>query len=130
VTLPSGAVIVTAQWALVTPDGVQGAADCGMEVRPAGRLPQEGVLVAGCELYDPRQGQPVGNVLLIAAPPSVAVVRIYGADSAFLAEHAMPDGGVLLVPRPEGQIHEVEAVTDGGVLLGRTEPLGHWTPTG
>ncbi len=128
IALPSGAVVVTAQWARETPEGDPGGADCGIEVRPAGPAPEDGVLAAVCELWDPVDGRALGTVLLVVAPPQVDRVRLYRGDSAFLAEHAMPDDGVLLVPRPEG-LTDIEAVTSGGVLLGRTQPLGHWMPT-
>ena len=128
VEVPSGAVVVTAQWTRLTTEGITGGADCGMEVRPAGTAPEDSVLAAQCELWDPVDGRAAGSVLLVVAPPQVDRVRLYRGDSAFLAEHAMPDDGVLLVPRPEGMT-DVEAVTPGGVLLGRTQPLGHWMPT-
>ena len=128
VELPSGAFFVSAQWARHTADGLTGNADCGMELRPAGQPPADGMLAAQCELWDPVDGRALGSVLLVVAPPQVDRVRLYRGDSAYLAEHAMPDDGVLLVPRPEG-LTDVEAVTAGGVLLGRTHPLGHWMPT-
>jgi hypothetical protein len=127
ITLPSGAVVVTAQWAREIPEGGPGGTDCGTEVRPAGARPEDGVLAAVCELWDPVDGEALGTVLLVVAPPQVDRIRLYRGDSAFLGEHAVPDDGVLVVPRPEGMT-DIEAVTSGGVLLGRTQPLGHWRP--
>jgi hypothetical protein len=128
VRLPSGAVLVSTQWARNGPDGLLGGSDCGMEVLPAEPAPEDGVLVARCELYDPSSGQPFDEVLLVVAPPRVAVVRIYRGDSEFLGEHAVPEDGVLVVPAPDGAA-EIEAVTEGGVLLGRSSPLGRWAPS-
>jgi DNA-directed RNA polymerase specialized sigma24 family protein len=127
VTLPSGAVLISAQWTRDGPDGYPVGSDCGVEVRPAGRAPEDGVLAARCELYDPVSGQSLAETLLVVAPPSVAVVRVYRGDDTFVAEHAVPDGGVLIVPAPEGTA-EIEAVTDTGVLLGRVRPLDRWVP--
>jgi hypothetical protein len=98
-----------------------------MEIRPAAAPPDDGVLAVRCELYDPVEGRGLGEVR-VRAPPQVDRVRLHRGDSTFLAEHETPDDGVLLVPRPEG-LGDVEAVTEGGVLLGRTEPLGRWMPT-
>lgn len=128
VTLPSGATAVTAQWILRTPEGFPGGADCGVEIWPASASPEDGVLAARCELYDPTGGRGLGEVLVVRAPPQVDRVRLYRGDSTFLSEHEMPDDGVLMVPQPEG-LGDVEAVTESGVLLGRTEPLGRWMPT-
>jgi hypothetical protein len=55
-------------------------------------------------------------------PPEVGLIRTYDADRVFLAEHAARDG-VLVVPMPLGT-RSVEAVTDGGVTLGRVDLLG------
>jgi hypothetical protein len=128
VTLPSGAVVVSTQWARNSADGLIGGSDCGMEIRPAGLPPAERVLAARCELYDPATGAAADVVLLVVAPARVDSVRLYRGDSTFLAEHAMPEDGVLVVPNPEGTT-EVEAVAEGGVLLGRTELLGRWWPS-
>ena len=128
IELPSGAVAVTAQWILETPEGHPGGADCGLEIRPSSANPEDGVIAARCDLYDPVEGRGLGEVLLVRAPPQVDRVRLYRGDSTFLAEHRMPDDGLLVVPRPDG-LGDVEAVTEDGVLLGRTEPLGRWMPT-
>jgi hypothetical protein len=127
-TLPSGAVVVSAQWAVVPPDAPVSGSTCGLEVRPAGRSPVAGLVAARCEVYDPGTGQQVDQVLLVVAPPDVALVRVYRGDSTLLAEHPVPDGGVTVLPAPSGSLR-TEAVTDGGVLLGRTEPLGQWLPS-
>ena len=128
IELPSGAFVVTAQWAHAAAEGFTGGSDCGLEVRPAEPPPADGVLAARCELWHPVDGRPLGAMLLVVAPPQVDRVRLYRGDGTFLVEHAVPDGGVLLVPGPEG-LADVEAVTSGGVLLGRTRPLDHWMPT-
>ncbi len=126
VELPSGAVLVSAQWAWENRDDIPGAADCGLEVRPAAPPPEERVFVAGCELFDPETGMPLGKVLAVAAPAEVASVRLYRGDGTFVGEHPV-SGSTLIQPMPEGT-HTVEAVTAGGVSLGRSELLGHWSP--
>jgi hypothetical protein len=127
VVLPSGALMVSGQWTGALPDGQPGGADCGIDVRPAGPPPEERVLAAGCHLFAPAEDRQLDSVLLVAAPPSVARVRVYGADGVFLDEFE-PVDGELVVPMPLGT-REVEAVTGTGVLLGRTPLLGHWTPS-
>jgi DNA-directed RNA polymerase specialized sigma24 family protein len=127
VELPSGAVVVSAQWARQTPEGPGGGVDCGLEVQPAGAAPERGLLAVLCPLYDPVSGRELDDVLLVVAPPQVDRVRFYGGDSTFLGEETVPDDGILLVPGPDG-LTDVEAVTSGGVLLGRTGPLGRWMP--
>ncbi len=127
-TLPSGAVVVSAQWALDPPDRSPSGATCGLEVRPAGSAPEDSLVVARCEVFEPGSGDPVRALLLVVAPRDVAMVRVYRGDSTFIAEHAVPDGGPVVVPAPAGSIR-IEAVTEGGVLLGRTEPLGQWLPS-
>ncbi|WP_324273348.1 hypothetical protein [Blastococcus brunescens] len=61
--------------------------------------------------------------LVVVGPPEVALIRTYDGDRVFLAEHSAQDG-VLTVPLPPGT-RSVEAVTGGGVTLGRVDLLGH-----
>ena len=128
VSLPSGALLVSVQWARALPDGQPGGADCGMDVRPAGPPPEQRVLAAGCHLFAPAEDRQLDSVLLVSAPASVARVRAYGSDGAFLAEHELVDGQ-LVVPMPVGT-RTVEGITGSGVLLGRIALLGRWTPSG
>jgi DNA-directed RNA polymerase specialized sigma24 family protein len=127
ITLPSGAFLVSAQWAWDIRDDYPGAADCGLDVRPAEPPPGERLLVAACEMFDPLEGRPLGKVLVASVPPGVAAVRLYRGDGGFLEEHEV-DGDSLVLPMPEGT-RRVEAVTADGVALGRSELLGHWQPT-
>jgi DNA-directed RNA polymerase specialized sigma24 family protein len=127
VTLPSGAVLVSAQWAWEVSADFPGAADCGLEVRPASPPPDERLLFAGCETFDPDNGEVMGNLLVGSVPRQVAAVRLYGGDGAFVEEHPVHDG-TLVVQVPPG-IDTVEAVTASGVSLGRSHLLGHWSPT-
>jgi hypothetical protein len=60
---------------------------------------------------------------VVVAPPEVALVRTYDGDRVFLSEHSTRDG-VLVVPMPLGT-DTVEAVTAGGVTLGRVDLLGN-----
>ena len=125
-TLPSGAVVVDGEWLLPveSPSGdyVQGG-DCGLAVLPAGRPVAERVHALGCAVVDPSGGgATVRSVLLVLTPPEVARVRLYDENSDFLAEHPVVDG-VVVIPAPRGMA-TVEAVTTGGVSLGRTDLLG------
>jgi hypothetical protein len=126
VRVPSGAVVLTGTWSRTEPDGTGTMGDCGTDVRPAGPPPTERVVAAACELWDPTTGAPVGSVLVVSAPPSVAAVRTYDGDGRYRGQHAVRDGRVL-VPMTSGAT-EVEAVTADGVLLGRSDllPTGTW----
>ena len=126
VSLPSGALLVSAQWAAALPDGQPGGADCGMDVRPAGPPAEERVLAAGCHLFARAEDRSLESVLVVAAPPSVAHVRAYGVDGGFLGQFDAA-GGRLVAPMPVGT-REVEAVTGGGVLMGRAPLIGHGRP--
>jgi hypothetical protein len=126
IRLPSGAFLVSAQWAWDIRDDFPGNADCGLDVRPADPPAEQRLLAAACEMFDPVEGASLGNVLVVSAPPGVAAVRLYRGDGTYLAEHPVDDGA-LVVPVPVG-MRTVEAVTAEGVLLGRSELLGHWSP--
>jgi hypothetical protein len=127
VTLPSGAFLVSAQWAWDVSDEFPGGGDCGLDVRPAQPPPDQRLMVAGCEMYDPQDGSALGTILVAAIPAGVAAIRLYRGDGAFLTEHEV-HGRSLVMPMPPGT-QSVEAVTAGGVLLGRSDLLGHWSPT-
>ncbi|MET0764587.1 MAG: hypothetical protein ABWY29_06950 [Blastococcus sp.] len=123
VTLPNGAVVVDGQWQLPPRAGapVQGS-DCGRTVLPAGAPAARRVYALVCEVVDETTGAPMQTTLVVVAPPDVVLVRTYDGNGAFLSEHPAHEG-VAVARRPIGA-HEVEAVTDGGVSLGRTEILG------
>ena len=74
-----------------------------------------------CEVVDDTTGAPMQTTLVVVAPPDVVLVRTYDANGSFLSEHPA-DEGVAVARRPIGA-QEVEAVTGGGVSLGRTEIL-------
>ncbi|GAA3161030.1 hypothetical protein GCM10010531_10790 [Blastococcus jejuensis] len=125
-TLPTGAVVVDGEWMLpVTSSSgrfVQGG-DCGLGILPDGRPVEDRVHALVCEVLDPSGGgATVRTYLVVLTPPGVASVRLYDDDGDFLEEHENADG-VLVVPAPRGTA-TVEAVTPGGVGLGRTELLG------
>ena len=123
VTLPSGAVVVTSQWLTPPlPDGSSTGGSCGQAVLPAGTPPERRVHALACEVVDGATGAPSGTDLVVVAPPEVALVRTYDDDRVFLGEHPVQDG-VLVVPMPPGT-DAVEAVTAGGVTLGRVDLLG------
>lgn len=127
VELPSGAYLVSAQWAWRNREDYAGSFDCGLGVRPADPPPDERLLVAACELHDPMGGEMLGMALVASIPPGVAALRLYRGDGTFVSEREV-DGRTLVAPMPQG-IRTVEAVTAAGVLLGRSEVLGHWQPT-
>ncbi|TFV65939.1 UNVERIFIED_ORG: hypothetical protein E4P37_08310 [Bacillus sp. AZ43] len=124
VTLPSGAVVVEAQWLLPEgPDGSVMGAVCGEAVYPAGPPVERRVLAAACEVVDRTTGASMSTSLVVVGPPQVTLVRTYDGDRNFLAEIPAHDG-VAVVPMPLGT-DTVEAVTSGGVTLGRVDLLGH-----
>lgn len=124
-TTPSGAVVVDGEW-LLSVDSPQGGyrqgGDCGLGTLPAGPPVAQRVHALGCEVVDPTTGSSiVWTVLLVVAPPQVDRVRLYDNASAFLAE--LPaDGGLVIAPMPR-LTATVEAVTAGGISLGRTQLL-------
>lgn len=123
-TVPSGAVVASVQWQVDSADGLGSyAAECGLEIRPAGVPAADRVYAAACELFDAATGQVTDTSLVVAAPSSVATVRAYDSGGRFLVEFPLADG-VLVVPMPE-RTARVEAVTRTGVLLGRTDLMGH-----
>ena len=125
-TLPNRAAVVDGEWLLpvasASGDYLQ-VGDCGLGILPAGPPVEQRVHVLSCEVVDPTHGDAVvQTVLLVVAPPQVALVRIYDGDSRFLVELPTVDG-VVVTPMPPGTA-TVEAVTAGGVSLGRTRLLG------
>jgi hypothetical protein len=124
VTLPSGAVVVTSQWLMPEePDGSYTGGYCGQAVLPAGPPVERRVHAVACEVIDRSTGAPLTTNLVVVGPPEVALIRTYDGDRVFLSEHSVRDG-VLVVPMPLGT-EAVEAVTGGGVTLGRVDLLGH-----
>ena len=127
ITLPSGAYLVSAQWAWTVKEDFPGGNNCGLAVRPSQPPPDERLLVASCDMYDPLDGRVLGTELIAAVPPGVASLRLYRGDGAFLGEEEVT-GGSMVLPMPSGT-RSVEAVTAGGVSLGRSDLLGQWSPT-
>jgi hypothetical protein len=124
VTLPSGAVVVEAQVLFPElPGGATTGAFCGQGVLPAGPPAARRVQAVACEVVNFAAGAPMSTSLVVVGPPEVALIRTYDDDRSFLSEHVAVDG-VLVVALPLGT-DTVEAVTDGGVTLGRVELLGN-----
>jgi hypothetical protein len=123
VTLPGGAVVVNAQWLARQPDGSLTGSFCGWDVLPAGAPAERRVQAASCEVIDQGTNAPMSTGLVVVGPPEVALVRTYDGDRSFLSEHDVVDG-LLVAPMPLGT-RTVEAVTDGGVTLGRVDLLGN-----
>jgi hypothetical protein len=124
VTLPSGAVVVEVQWLMPEQnDGSTMGAFCGAAILPAGPPAERRVEAVACEVVDHTTGAPMSTSLVVVGPPEVALIRTYDGDRTFLSEHPAHDG-VLVVPLPLGT-DTVEAVTAGGVTLGRVDLLGH-----
>jgi hypothetical protein len=124
VTLPSDAIVVQAQWLMPADAGGSDLGTyCGQAILPAGPPAERRVQAVACEVIDSRTGAPMSTYLVVVGPPEVALIRAYDDDRTFLAEHQAQDG-VLVVPLPLGT-KTVEAVTDGGVTLGRVDLLGH-----
>jgi hypothetical protein len=124
VTLPSGAVVVEAQILFPElPGGTTTGAFCGQGILPAGPPAARRVQAVACEVVDVTAEAPMSTSLVVVSPPEVALIRTYDDDRTFLSEHVAVDG-VLVVPLPLGT-DTVEAVTEGGVTLGRVELLGN-----
>jgi DNA-directed RNA polymerase specialized sigma24 family protein len=127
ITLPSGAYLVSAQWAWTVELDFPGGNNCGLDVRPSQPPPDERLLVASCDMYDPLDGRVLGTELIAAVPPGVATLRLYRGDGTFLGEEKVT-GRAMVLPMPAGT-RSVEAVTAGGVSLGRSDLLGQWSPS-
>ncbi|SNR29968.1 hypothetical protein [Blastococcus mobilis] len=124
ITLPSGAVVVAGQ--VLVPQRPAGATTgtlCGQAILPAGPPAARRVQAMACEVIDHTTGAPMSTSLVVVAPAEVALIRTYAADRTFLAEHSAVDG-ILVAPLPLGT-DTVEAVTAGGVILGRVDLLRH-----
>ncbi len=122
VTVPSGAQVVTVQWWIADDANGSMGGECGLEIRPVTAPVEQRLLAAGCDIYG-ADGRSGGPVLVALAPPGVASVRLYGSNGTFAGEEPVTDG-VLVTPLPQ-HLGKVEGVTAEGVLLGRTELLGH-----
>jgi hypothetical protein len=118
VTLPNGAVAVDGQWMLPREvDGSLRGSDCGRTVLPAGVPASRRVYALVCDVVDDASGALLQTSLVVVAPPEVALVRTYDPSGGFLSEHPAEDG-VVVARLPFGT-QLVEAVTSGGVSLGR-----------
>ena len=118
VTLPNGAVAVDGQWLLPRQvDGPLQGSDCGRTVLPAGVPASRRVYALVCDVVDDASGALLQTSLVVVAPPEVALVRTYDPSGGFLSEHPAEDG-VVVARLPFGT-QLVEAVTSGGVSLGR-----------
>ncbi|MFW3169684.1 hypothetical protein [Geodermatophilus sp. CPCC 206100] len=122
VTVPSGAVVVSAAWDLPSADGSPVRSECALTIRPAGPPADRRVHAVACDLFDGTAAGPRRSSLIVVGPPTVATVRAHGAGGDFLVEHPAADG-VLVAPFPRGTA-TVEAITAGGVSLGRVPLLG------
>jgi hypothetical protein len=124
ITLPSGAVVVEAQ--VLVPEQAGGATTgtfCGQAIQPAGPPAARRVQAMACGVVDYTTDAPMRTSLVVVAPPEVTLIRTYAADRTFLAEFSAVDG-ILVVPLPPST-DTVEAVTAGGVTLGRVDLLRH-----
>jgi hypothetical protein len=122
VTLPSGAVVVAAQlMGPALPDGAGIGGFCGRAVLPAGPPVARRMYALTCDVVDVGTGAGRGTNLVVVAPGNVGLVRTYDDDGTFLSEHPTADG-VVVVPLPRGA-DAVEALTRGGITLGRVELL-------
>lgn len=122
-TMPSGAVVVDGEW-LASVESADGGSpqggNCGLDTLPAGPPVERRVHALACEVVNPATGiSSVRTVLLVVAPRQVDRVRVYDSSSHFLAELPAP-GGVVVAPLPP-LTATVEAVTETGISLGRTQ---------
>ena len=128
VTLPSGALVVAAQ--LRGPDhtgdpsmGSSMGGICGRAVLPAGPPASRRVYALPSDVVDVERGEPLGSNLVVVAPRNVSLVRTYDSNRTFLSEHPAVDGVVVVPLSPDTDT--VEALTPGGITLGRVELIGY-----
>lgn len=124
VTLPSGAVVVSAQ--VHGPDQGEGSSIsgiCGRAVLPAGPPASRRLYALTCDVFDVQDGETRGTSLVVVAPRDVTLVRTYSGNRVFLGEHTAVDG-VVVVPLARNT-DSVEAVLPGGISLGRVDVLGY-----
>ncbi|NEK58862.1 hypothetical protein GCU56_13390 [Geodermatophilus sabuli] len=121
VTVPSGAVVVGAEWAAPADDGAAGRR-CALAIAPAGFPLDRQVHALSCGAPSSTGTAAPQTDLVVVAPPSVATVRAHSAAGIFLAEFPAADG-VVVAPFPRRTV-TVEAITGGGVSLGRVRLLG------
>jgi hypothetical protein len=122
VRVPSGAVVVTAGWDLPAADGGRAGTRCSLAIQPAGYPTDRRVHAVRCVVEAVPRNSPARTTLVVVGPPQVALVRTHDHHGTFLTQHPAP-GGVVVAPFPDGTA-TVEAVTGGGVSLGRWRLLG------
>ncbi|MGY1637207.1 hypothetical protein ACI78V_11200 [Geodermatophilus sp. SYSU D00742] len=127
VTVPSGAVVVAVEWRLPEASGLTAANPCALAVEPAGVPVDRRVLAASCAVLDGWTAAARPS-LVVVAPRVVTTVRAHSSRGSFLVEHPATDG-VVVAPFPRGTA-TVEAVTAGGVSLGRVRLLGRGADLG
>lgn len=99
VTLPSGAVYLTAPFEWTEADGSGISGSCGTSIEPAGVPLEQRALAVRCDVYDDGQAPGGGSSLVVLAPGS-GTARVVDMTGVELADVPLVDGSTV-VPAPE-----------------------------
>jgi hypothetical protein len=129
VTVPSGAVLVDAEWSRPLDDqlasGIYGGTCVVRDVLPDGWPAAERTYAFTCTVFDSSSGSAVAP-FVIAAPTEAVRARLYGAGGEVMGETDLVDGVAVLsaiVTDAPGPVASVEAFTADGTSLVRTPVL-------
>ncbi|NEK58330.1 hypothetical protein GCU56_10650 [Geodermatophilus sabuli] len=123
-TLPSGAVHLTAEYALAMDDGAVGGTWCGTGFRPAGPPLADQTYIVRCDATDMSEGSEVVSSLIVVAPAAATTARLVDDRGGELSRHPLADG-VAVVPMPDpGEFGSVEVLAADGRSLAWTKVLG------
>jgi len=127
VTFPSGAVLTRATW-MQPLGGPQGPNDvtafaggpCVYELSAAGVPVSERILAIRCDVNSGREDPDTESTLVVLVPVGLVMSSLTalgdgGAVASFLGQ-AAGDGGVVMVPFPEGADRVVVELVDGTIL--------------
>jgi hypothetical protein len=99
VTLPSGAVYLTAPFDWTSGNGSSVGGSCGSGIQPAGTPLAERALAVRCDVYDGGDRPSGGSSLVVLAPGSTTA-RVVDMTGVELADVPLVDGSTV-VPAPE-----------------------------
>jgi hypothetical protein len=125
VTLPSGAIYLTAPLGVDLGSGSVGGTTCGSGLLPAGTPAAELTVAVRCVATDMSASGRRLTSLVIVAPPDAVSANLLDPDGRTLAVRLLRDG-VAVLPAPEG-VGSVETTAADGTVLDRVALLGHAT---
>jgi len=100
VTLPSGAVYLTAPVDWTAADGSGSSGSCGTSVEPAGVPLEQRALAVRCDVYDGSPESATGGSSLVVLAPGADTARVVDMTGVALADVPLTDGSTV-VPAPE-----------------------------